>query len=99
MIRHIVLWKLQAEDATERANAVEAVASALEPLIHLIPGIASLAVRANVAYADVNWDIALIGDYESVEALDAYQVHPDHVAAVQVVRANVSERASIDVEL
>ena len=99
MIRHIVLWKLKAEDAAGREQAVAAIAGALEPLAHVIPGIANLVVRANVAYEDVNWDVALVGDYESVAALDAYQVHPEHVAAVQIVRANVRERASIDYEL
>ncbi len=99
MIRHIVTWKLTQQDATAKAAAVAALAEALEPLVNVVPGIRSLQVRANAAYFDKNWDVVLVGDYESLEALDAYQVHPEHLAAGAVVRQHVSERASIDIEL
>ena len=56
-------------------------------------------VRPNIAYFDKNWDVLVIGDYESLEALDAYQVHPDHQAAAAVVREYVTERSSIDFEV
>jgi hypothetical protein len=97
VIRHIVLWKLIAEDAGGKAESVAAIAGALEPLASVIPGITDLKVSANAAFLDTNWDVALVGDYESVEALEAYQVHPDHVAAAAVVRAHVSARACVDI--
>jgi hypothetical protein len=43
--------------------------------------------------------VLVIGDYESLEALEAYQVHPGHVAAAAVVREHVTERSSIDFEV
>ena len=99
MIRHIVTWKLKAQDATAKAEAVAAIAAVLEPLVHAVPGIRSLDVRGNIAYFDKNWDVLVIGDYDSLEALDAYQDHPEHVAAAAVVREHVTERASIDFEV
>lgn len=96
MIRHIVTWKLRAQDASAKADSVAAIAAALEPLLHVVPGVLSLEVRANSAYFDRNWDVVLVGDYESLDALDAYQVHPDHLAAVAIVRDHVADRASID---
>ena len=99
MIRHIVTWKLRATDAPAKATAVAAIAAALEPLASRMPGIASLTVSANSAYFDQNWDVVLVGDYESLHALDAYQVHPEHVAAAAVVREHVTERASIDIDV
>lgn len=99
MIRHIVTWKLKAQDAAAKAAAVAAIAGVLEPLVAVVPGIHSLHVRPNIAYFDKNWDVLVIGDYESLEALDAYQVHPDHVAAAAVVRAFVTDRSSIDFQL
>jgi Stress responsive A/B Barrel Domain len=99
MIRHIVTWKLKAQDDADRAAAVAAIAEVLEPLVHVVPGIHSLVVRPNVAYFDKNWDVLVIGDYESLESLGAYQVHPDHVAAAAVVREHVTERSSIDFEV
>jgi hypothetical protein len=96
MIRHLVLWRLQATEEVEKAAAVASIAAALEPLIDVIPGIHSLTVSANVVASDANWDAALVGDYESLEALAAYQVHPAHVEAAAVVRTFTRDRAVAD---
>ena len=99
MIRHIVQWKLRAEDAEARAAAVAEIATALEGLVPVIDELISLEVHPNVAYEDVNWDVVLVADYASVDDLAAYQVHPAHVAAAAIVRSHVTERASIDFEI
>lgn len=99
MIRHIVTWKLRAEDADAKAAATAEIKAALEGLVPLIEELISLDVHSNVAYHDVNWDVVLIADYATVDDLAAYQVHPDHVAAAAIVRSHVTERASIDFEI
>ena len=98
MIRHIVMWKLGAEDAAGKAASVEAIAGVLEPLVHL-EGISSLTVRANGADIEGNWDAVLVGDYDSLDALDNYLVHPEHVAAVSVVKQHTVARSAVDYEL
>ncbi len=95
MIRHVVMWKFEAQDAAGKAEAYEAVRGALEPLAHL-DGIQSLRVTRNTEDVDGNSDAVLIGDYDSREALDAYLVHPEHVAAVAIVRSHTVARAAID---
>ncbi|MGL4340069.1 MAG: Dabb family protein [Rhodoglobus sp.] len=99
MIRHIVTWKLRAQEATAHAESVATIARVLEPLVSVVPGIHRLVVLPNAAEIDRNWDVVLIGDYESLECLEAYRVHPDHVAAAVIVGQYVSERAAIDVEI
>jgi hypothetical protein len=99
MIRHIVTWKLKAEDAEGKAAATAAIKDALESLVPVIDELISLEIRPNAAYFDVNWDVVLIADYNSVADLDAYQVHPEHVKAAAVVREHVTQRASVDIEL
>lgn len=99
MIRHVVMWKLKAEDAAGRAASAAAIANALEPLAIEIAGVSSLRVHANSAFFDVNWDLVLIGDYDSLAALEAYQVHPSHVAAAAVVREHTAKRTAVDFEL
>ena len=98
MIRHIVMWKLKAESADARAAAIAEIAAALEPLVEVIDGLNSLRVSANVAFPDTNWDAALVADYDSLEALEAYQVHPEHVKAAAVPRAHAAQRATVDFE-
>ncbi|MDP3207927.1 MAG: Dabb family protein [Rhodoglobus sp.] len=99
MIRHIVAWKLTAQSPEEKATAIAAIAAALEPLVGVVPGLHSLTVRSNAAFFDTNWDGALVSEHDSVEALEAYQVHPAHVAAAAVPRSLAAERVTVDVEL
>lgn len=99
MIRHIVIWKLAATDEAGKAESFEAIRGALEPLAGVIREIQTLSVSRNSAYADVNSDVVLIGDYNSVDDLTAYQIHPEHQKAAAVVRQHVASRASIDFEI
>lgn len=99
MIRHVVMWKLNATDSEGKKTAADAMAAALEPLVGQIDGLEALAVRANTANAEANWDVILVSDHTSVEALAVYATHPLHVIAGAVVKANTRERASVDFEL
>jgi hypothetical protein len=95
-IRHIVLWKLAAEDADTRALHAEQMAEKLLSLPPVIAEIERLEVGPNVAYPQTNWDFALIADFADVEALEAYQVHPAHQEVAAFVRSGVAARATVD---
>lgn len=69
--------------------------SILEPLKDVIPGVISLQVVLNELDSSKS-DIALIGEYESVEALNNYTVHPAHVEAGKFVRSVTCNRACLD---
>jgi hypothetical protein len=99
MIRHVVSWKLNGSDAAARAAQAATITAELTALPAVIPEILSLQVGTNTAYPDSNWDVVLIADYESIAALEAYQVHPDHKAAAGVIRQLVAERSSVDFEV
>ncbi|GAB2454212.1 hypothetical protein HD599_002930 [Conyzicola lurida] len=98
MIRHIVSWKLNGADAAARAEQAATISATLAALPAVIPQILSLQVGTNVAYPENNWDVVLVADYESLEDLEAYQVHPDHVAATHVIRPLVELRSAVDFE-
>lgn len=97
MIRHIVAWTLAADTPDQRAADIQGLREHLEPLTAL-PGVQSIVVRGDIG-VDGNWDALLVGDYDSVEALDAYRVHPEHLAAVEYVRSVTTDRVSVDIEL
>ncbi len=98
MIRHIVTWKLAAEDAVGKAESAAVIKAELEALVPIIDEVVSLEVHANEAYFDVNWDVVLVAEYASLAGLDAYQVHPAHQKAAAIVRQHVAARASVDFE-
>ena len=95
MIRHIVSWKLRAEDEAGKAMATAEISAQLTALVPQIPEILALTVGGNVNPA-ADFDVVLVADYESLEALAVYQEHPAHQAAAAVIRELVSARAAVD---
>jgi Stress responsive A/B Barrel Domain len=99
MIRHIVTWKLKAEDPDAKAAAFDRLAAGFGSLPHLIPGIKTLHMGRDLDEIASNWDVVLILDVASTKDLDAYQVHPEHEKVKQIVRELTGERSAIDFEL
>lgn len=96
MVKHIVLWNfVETMTTEEKKEAGMKMKSILEPLKDVIPGVISLQVVLNELDSS-NRDIALIGEYESVEALNNYTVHPAHVEAGKFVRSVTCDRACLD---
>lgn len=96
MVKHIVLWNfVETMTTEEKEEAGMKMKSILEPLKDVIPGVISLQVVLNELDSS-NRDIALIGEYESVEALNNYTVHPAHVEAGKFVRSVTCNRACLD---
>jgi Stress responsive A/B Barrel Domain len=99
LIRHIVMWKLAATSPEEKALAAAEIKTALESLVPVVPQIIALEVHANSVSIESNWDLVLVADYATVADLDAYQVHPEHLKALPIVRSRVSERVAVDFEV
>ncbi|MFE6735550.1 Dabb family protein [Microbacterium sp. NPDC057650] len=99
MIRHVVMWKLASEDASERAEQAAEVARRLNVLDGVVPQLRAVNAGANAVPIDSNWDVALVADVESTEDLEAYQVHPAHVEAAGYIRSVVASRVAVDFEV
>ena len=98
-LRHVVCWKLAAEDAAVRQEQAEEIARRLNALAGVVPGLLSISVGANVILPDANWDVALVADFPSAVELEQYQVHPAHVEASSYVRSVVASRVAVDFEV
>ncbi len=90
MVKHIVLYTLKKE--VNKEEAVKLIASVLEPLVGVIPGLTHLEVRQ----AFQGLDYALYSEFESREALAAYATHPAHQAAKEHFWHMLDERFSAD---
>ncbi|MHB1170988.1 MAG: Dabb family protein [Lacisediminihabitans sp.] len=96
MIRHVVSWKLAAEDAATKLEQSAQIAAKLDALVPLVPQIRSLRVGSNVVDVDRNWDVVLIADYDDADALQAYQEHPEHLRAAAYIRSVAAELSCVD---
>ena len=98
MVNHIVLWNFKPElTAEERKEAGIIIRKNLEEVKAQAEGVIELTVCINEMDSSTK-DIALISSFESVEALNAYQVHPAHVAAAGFIRSVTCDRACFDYE-
>ena len=76
MVKHIVVYTLK--EGVNKAEAVEIVRAALEPLVGVIPGLLHMEIRATY---QGDMDYALYSEFESRQALTDYRDHPAHLAA------------------
>ena len=99
MIKHIVMFKLMdAEGRTENENAVEAQ-KGFENVIANVPQLkkGEIVINSKDAPQD-NYTISLLCDFENIDDLNAYQVHPAHVEFGKFIGTVKTARACIDYE-
>jgi len=99
MIRHIVSWKLVAENAEAKSAAFDELAQAFGSLPASIPQIKTLHLGRDLGENSTNWDVVLVMDFESTTALAEYQNHPEHQPVKAIVRRLTGERMAVDFEL
>lgn len=93
MVKHVVVYTLK--EGLDKEASVEKIASLLEPLVGQIPGLQWLEV-CQTYQGDV--DYVLYSEFDSQEALAAYQVNPLHVAAKEQFSHMLATRVSADYE-
>ena len=96
-LRHVVAWKLAADDEATRVAQAREIADRLRALVGVVPSIGTMTVGPNVV--EGNWDAALVADFADRAALDAYVEHPAHQDVVVFIRGVVSDRVVVDFEL
>jgi hypothetical protein len=99
MIRHVVMWRFQEEaQGASRADNLRQAKSKIEALAGEIPGFISFSAGINEADSPEASDLALVADFESWDALRAYQDHPAHRRLVEFLLSVRTERRVADWE-
>ena len=75
MIRHIVLFRIKDEYKSEIPQLVKNFYG----MKGKIEGLVNLEAGADFLNSDRSYDVALVTEFVSREALDAYQTHPVHL--------------------
>lgn len=100
MVKHVVLWKLKDELTTAEKQKVKSeLKEALENLKKKITEIIEIKVHID-GLKGSNVDILLETLFENEETLNAYAVHPDHVAVgAGKIKPFMQERICYDYEV
>ena len=97
MIRHIVMFKFkESAEGRGKAENIGTLKSMLEALPSRIEEIRSFEVGVNFLAANVAYDVVLVSEFESVEALYSYQKHPMHLKVADFVSKACASRAVVD---
>ena len=96
MIRHIVMWKFRRDlEETPEQIALE-MKSRLEALVGRIDGLLRAEVGVNIKETASSYDAVLTADFPSFETMEAYKVHPLHVAVSDYCKNRRLERGDVD---
>lgn len=95
MITHIVFFKLS-DPTTEKISSVKdkllTMQGKIDQLRHLEAGV-------DLIRSERSYDVALVTKFDSMEDLQAYQVHPYHAGeVVPFMKANCSSIVAVDYE-
>lgn len=94
MLTHIVCFKLKdssAESVARTAEVLRAMEGKIEQLKYIEVGI-------DVLHSDRSYDIALITKFDSMEAMEAYQIHPEHQKVIEHMAQVREASVSVDFE-
>lgn len=99
MVKHIVLFKLKDEaPEAQKLEAMNRFKAAIEALPARIPWIKKVEVGLNINPGET-WSIGLYSEFDSLEDVKRYAVHPDHVAAGKLLAEVKESRACVDYEI
>lgn len=96
MVKHIVMFRLNGAEHQVKDLALKFKA-AIEALPEkLNPDLSSVEVGINDGPAQGNWHIVLTAICPDYDALARYSAHPEHLACVAIIKANIDARACVD---
>ena len=92
MVKHIVFWNVR-DDEKKEENMTE-MKKRLTSLVGKIDGLISAEVGFN--YNPNGYDLALYSIFKDKEALDSYQVHPEHLKVKEFVHSVITDRCVVE---
>ena len=87
---------VSAEAKSENARKLK---EAIEGLMGKIPELKSMEVGLNLSAKPSAYDLVLTSEFESVEALDMYRIHPEHQKVLELLYEVMEQTAVVDYEV
>ncbi|HPJ15312.1 MAG TPA: Dabb family protein [Spirochaetota bacterium] len=100
MVKHIVMWRLKENSCgnTKEENK-KLIKEKLEALNGKIEGLLKIEVGFDFSNTESSFDICLYSEFESKQALDNYQAHPEHKAVMPFILEARTDRIVTDYEI
>lgn len=95
MIRHVVVFKWNADATADQRQAFEA---SLHGLPEKIDFVRRFEVGQDVLRSPRSYDLCVIADFDDMDALKRYAAHPAHLPVVEQAK-KLTERCVVDFEV
>ena len=100
MVRHVVMWKFKNEaEGKSKIENMEAVREQLYALLPIIPEIKRMEIGFDMTGSEASMDLMLLTEFESLDTLRTYAVHPEHLKVSTYVCRVVESRVVLDCEI
>ena len=96
MIKHVVMWKFKEENREENLKKAREMLLALPPVINEIK---KMEVYFDVNHTAASADMMLDTEFLTLEDLNTYAVHPEHLKVAEFVKGVVTDRVVLDSEI
>ncbi|MDA2806320.1 Dabb family protein [Nocardiopsis suaedae] len=93
-IRHIALFRWNGEATPEK---VDRIRDALARLPGRIPELRAYTFGPDLGISEGTYDFGVAADVDDEAGLEAYRDHPDHQAALALIRPLLADRASVQI--
>lgn len=93
MIKHIVMWKFKKEEKENMKKFIKG----LNNLKLIIPEIKYMETGININPKN-QYDAILISEFETMEDLEKYKNHPEHIKVSNLCKEIREDRQAIDYE-
>lgn len=99
MINHVVLFKLKKYDSdSEKQTVISSIEDALLSLSDSIEVLKHIEVGVNYDLNAKSYDLCLISHFNTLDDLEVYRVHPEHLKVAELIVQHAVERAAVDYE-
>ena len=96
MIRHVVMWKFKEENKKENMLHAREILFALQPVI---PELRRMEIGFDISDTEMSYDMMLLTEFNSVEDMKTYAVHPEHLKVSGFIRSVILQRVVLDCEI
>ena len=94
MIKHIVMWNFKENEEEKMKEFLEG----LNRLKDIIPEIKYMETGININ-PNNEYDAILISEFETMEALETYKNHPEHIKVSELCKSIRIDRQAIDYQI
>ena len=100
MIRHVVMWKFRSEaEGNTKLQNMEIVKEKLYDLVPIISEIKRMEIGFDITESEMSMDLMLLTEFDSVDDMNKYSVHPKHLEVAKFVRAVTEKRVVLDCKI